>query len=78
MRDVTDQQRAAQALARSEQRYRLLVESLKEYATFMLDDLGRVIDWTSAAERIFGYEAHEVLGQSGTAGNRRSIPKRTP
>jgi PAS domain S-box-containing protein len=64
MRDVTDQQCAAEALARSEQRYRLLVESIKDYAIFMLDAEGRVVDWTSAAERILGYPAHEVLGQS--------------
>jgi PAS domain-containing protein len=44
MRDVTDQRRAAQALARSEQRYRLLVESIKDYAIFMLDSQGRGVD----------------------------------
>jgi PAS domain S-box-containing protein len=63
LRDFTEQQQAAESLAASEQRYRLLVDSIKDYAIFMLDSAGYVTYWTRAAERITGYVAEEVVGQ---------------
>ncbi len=51
-------------LRESEERYRLLVESLQDYAILMLDPQGLVTSWTSAAEKIKGYRAEEVLGKS--------------
>jgi PAS domain S-box-containing protein len=50
-------------LARSEDRFRLLVESVHEYAIFMLDPGGRVMTWNFGASRITGYAAEEVIGR---------------
>src|SRR5687767_13259881 len=47
----------------TEDRFRLLVESVKDYAIFMLDPDGRVATWNVGAERIKGYEAHEIIGR---------------
>src|SRR5689334_14256757 len=47
----------------SEQRFRLLVESVIDYAIFMLDPDGRVATWNAGAERIKGYTAEEIVGQ---------------
>ncbi len=62
-RDVTERRRAEQALHESEERFRLLVDSIKDYAIFMLDPVGRVATWNGGAERINGYSAEEILGQ---------------
>ncbi|MFZ5892729.1 MAG: PAS domain S-box protein [Myxococcota bacterium] len=47
----------------SEERFRLLIESVKDYAIFMLDAQGRVATWNLGAERIKGYRADEIIGQ---------------
>jgi PAS domain S-box-containing protein len=44
-------------------RFRLLVESVKDYAIFILDPEGRVSTWNQGAERIKGYKASEIIGQ---------------
>jgi PAS domain S-box-containing protein len=46
----------------SEQRFRLLIEGVKDYALYWLDPEGRVSSWTQAAERIKGYKEEEILG----------------
>src|SRR6266699_2573942 len=43
--------------------FRLLVESVAEYAIFMLDPAGCVASWNPAAERIFGYRSEEIIGK---------------
>jgi PAS domain S-box-containing protein len=48
---------------RIEERFRLLVESVKDYAIFMLDPRGCVATWNAGAERIKGYRAEDILGQ---------------
>lgn len=53
----------AEPLQHSEERFRLLVESVRDYAIFMLDPEGRVISWNAGAERFKGYRAHEIIGQ---------------
>jgi PAS domain S-box-containing protein len=63
MRDFTDRRAEQEQLARSEERYRLLVESIKDYAIFTLDAEGQITSWTPAAERILGYRTEEVIGQ---------------
>src|ERR1700753_1052722 len=47
----------------SEDRYRLLIESITDYAIYMLDTLGRVTSWNPGARRFKGYEAEEIIGQ---------------
>jgi PAS domain S-box-containing protein len=47
--------------------FRLLVQSVKDYAIIMLDPAGHVISWNQGAERIKGYRAEEILGRSFTA-----------
>jgi len=50
------------ALRESEERFRQLVESIKDYAIFMLDETGRVVTWNAGARAIKGYEAAEIVG----------------
>jgi PAS domain S-box-containing protein len=49
--------------AQDAERFRLLVESVEDYAIFMLDAYGRVSSWNVGAERIKGYRADEIIGQ---------------
>jgi PAS domain S-box-containing protein len=51
------------ALRESEQRFRLLVEAVQDYAIFLLDPEGYVTSWNIGAERIKGYKAFEIIGQ---------------
>ena len=60
---MMDQQKAQQALAESEERFRRLVEAVVDYAIFQLDPRGIVATWNSGAERIKGYSACEIIGQ---------------
>jgi len=50
-------------LSESERRFRLLVESVTDYAIFMLDREGHVVKWNPGAQRIKGYTADEIIGQ---------------
>jgi len=50
-------------LAETEGRFRLMVESVVEYAIYVLDAQGRVASWNAGAERIKGYRADEIVGQ---------------
>ena len=51
-------------VARLEDRFRLLVESVQDYAIFMLDPQGHVLTWNKGAARLKGYEVDEILGRS--------------
>jgi PAS domain S-box-containing protein len=55
--------RTSEVLWGSEERFRLLVEGVKDYAIYMLDTEGRVATWNSGAWRIKGYEAGEIIGE---------------
>lgn len=55
--------RIVERLNHSEERFRLLVESVQDYALFMLYPAGRIASWNHGAERIKGYRAGEVVGR---------------
>jgi len=62
-RDTTERRLVQESLRQSEERLRLLVESVKDYAIFMLDPRGVIATWNVGAERIKGYRAQEIIGQ---------------
>jgi PAS domain S-box-containing protein len=51
-------------LRESEERYRMLLDGIKDYAIFMMDPLGRVLSWNAGAERIKGYTPEQIIGQN--------------
>jgi PAS domain S-box-containing protein len=55
--------RTHEELRQSEERFRLLVRDVKDYAIFMLDPQGHVLSWNLGAERIKGYRADEIIGK---------------
>jgi PAS domain S-box-containing protein len=61
--DVTDRKIAERTLQESEERYRLLVQGVQEYAIFQLDPTGHVVSWNAGAERLKGYTAEEIIGK---------------
>jgi PAS domain S-box-containing protein len=61
--DITQRQRLEEKLRQSEERFRLLVEVVQDYAIMLLDPQGRIVTWNAGAERILGYQAKEIIGQ---------------
>jgi len=62
-RDLSERRRHEETLRLSEERFRLMVDSVKDYAIFMLDANGIVATWNAGAERIKGYKQSEIIGQ---------------
>ena len=46
-----------------EQRFRILVEGVNDYAIFMLDPTGRILTWNTGAQRLKGYTPDEIIGK---------------
>jgi PAS domain S-box-containing protein len=63
VQDVTAERAATEALRKSEERFRLLVEVVEDYAIFMLDPTGHIVSWNSGAQRTKGYAAQEIVGR---------------
>jgi PAS domain S-box-containing protein len=62
-RDLTERRRHEEELRASEQRFRLLVDSVRDYAIFMLDVDGTVQSWNAGAQALKGYSASEIVGR---------------
>ena len=63
LRDLSERRREESALLAREERTRLLIEGVQDYAIFLLDPQGMVVSWNAGAERIKGYKASEIIGQ---------------
>lgn len=62
--DISERKRAEIALKESEEQFRLMVQGIKDYAIYLTDRKGKIIQWNEGAERLFGYKAEEILNQT--------------
>ncbi|ARO57420.1 hybrid sensor histidine kinase/response regulator [Methylorubrum zatmanii] len=62
-RDLSERKATQEALRQSEQRFRLLVQGVQDYAIYMLDPQGKVSSWNRGAQRFKGYTDAEIIGE---------------
>lgn len=60
---IDQRRKKEEELRKSEERFRLLISNVKDYAIFMIDPNGAVESWNSGAESIKGYKAEEIIGK---------------
>ncbi len=63
IRDISEKKQLELELRKNEERYRLMVEGVKDYAIFMLDANGYIQTWNDGAKRIKGYNSNEIIGK---------------
>jgi PAS domain S-box-containing protein len=56
--------RTEETLRGSEEKYRMLVDGVRDYAIFMLDLRGQILSWNAGAEKVKGYKAEEIIGHN--------------
>ena len=56
--------RTEETLRHSEEKYRMLVDGVRDYAIFMLDLRGQILSWNAGAEKVKGYKAEEIIGHN--------------
>lgn len=64
IKDITELRKGERSLKESEERFRRLIESAKDYAIFMMDVKGNILSWNKGAENLLGYTEAEVIGKS--------------
>ena len=62
IRDISERKQAANAVQVAEERFRLMVDSVKDYAIFSTDPQGLIDSWNTGAERVFGYAESDIIG----------------
>jgi len=63
-RDIHEKKLVEEQLRLSEERFRILISGVKDYAIFMMDPDGTIVSWNPGAERINGYRSDEIIGQT--------------
>lgn len=63
IRDVTEKKKLEIELRENEERFRFMVEGVRDYAIFMLDTTGHILSWNEGAKRIKGWSANEIIGK---------------
>ena len=63
-RDSSRRGLAEEALRESEERYRMLLDGVQNYAIFMMDPRGQIVSWNAGAERIKGYTGDQIIGRN--------------
>jgi PAS domain S-box-containing protein len=60
---LAQQEEAQRVIREAEQRFRLLIENITDYAIFMIDPQGRVASWNNGAQHLLGYSTQEIVGE---------------
>jgi len=63
-RDSSQRLFAEESLRESEERYRMLLDGVEDYAIYVMDPQGQILSWNAGAERIKGYSAEEIIGHN--------------